>query len=34
MSIEMSPVDRYHIATDTDSDALFVVFQFLQRGRK
>ena len=30
MSIEMSPVDRYHIATDTDSDALFVVFQFLQ----
>ena len=30
MSIEMSPVDRYHIAKDTDSDALFVVFQFLQ----
>ena len=30
MSIEMSPVDRYHIATDTDGDALFVVFQFLQ----
>ena len=32
MSIEMSPVDRYHIVTDTDtdSDALFVVFQFLQ----
>ena len=30
MCVEMSSVDRYHIATDTDSDALFVVFQFLQ----
>ena len=32
MCIDMSSVDRYHIATDTDhdSDALFVVFQFLQ----
>ena len=30
MCIDMSSVDRYHIATDTDSDVLFVVFQFLQ----
>lgn len=26
----MSPVDRHHIATDTDSDAICVVFQFLK----